>query len=121
MTLLILNYWLLNSTETHIKENPWLIEHQTYFQLMWSPIYLWRGDYIDHFIITVIDLNNGSVVNKKVNVNKNLRDRYIESYNHSIKQTCSEILFDIRAVNYDGVLNGRFQVRGMSQSGIIAS
>ena len=59
MMLLILNYWLLILTETHIKENPWLIEHQTYFQLMWSPIYLWRGDYIDHFIITVIDLNNG--------------------------------------------------------------
>lgn len=106
-------------TETPPPENPWLIEHQTYFQLMWSPVYLWRGHYIDHFIITVMDFNGGTVVYKTINVNQNLRDRYIESYNHSLKfnNTCSEVSFDIRAVNCDGILNGSYQVRGMSRLG----
>ena len=108
---------LLTEEQLPIPENPWLIEHQAYYQLLWSPVYLWRGHYIDYFIITVIDLNDGNVVNRRVNVDKDLRDRYIESYNHSINRTCSEMLFEIRAINYDGMLNGNFQVKGKSRSG----
>ena len=72
---------------------------------------------MDYFIITVIDLNNGSIVKERVNVSKNLSDRYIESYN-IISKNCSEILFVIRAFSrYDGMLNGSFHVRGNSHSG----
>lgn len=65
-----------------------------------------------------MDLSDGSVVNKRVSVSKNLIDRYIESYNHTINQTCSEMLFMIWAYNrYDGMLNGSFHIKGKYQSG----
>ena len=63
-------------------------------------------------------MNDGSIVSERVNVSKNLSDRYIESHNHIINQTCSEMLFVISAFShYDGMLNGSFHARGKSQSG----
>ena len=57
-------------------------------------------------------------MNNRVNVSRNLSDRYIESYNYTISKTCSEILVVIKAFNrYDGMLNQSYHIKGKSQSG----
>ena len=110
-----------NYTDT-VSRNPWLIEKQDFFHVMWSPPYLWRGHYIDYFNITITDLNDGSIMYKRVNVSENLNNRHIESYIHTIHGTCSELLFEIRAVNsYNGLLDGTHNVSGRFPGGYLCA
>ena len=79
-------------------------QNSTVFLLEWSPPYLWPGEHIEYFIITVTKLKDGSIIRHMVNTsfNNTIVSLTVEldSFMYDLC-TCNEFLFKIVAVGPD--------------------
>ena len=84
-----------------ISDNPFIFKNSTHVTLMWSPSFLWPGQRIQHYNISVTNKNDG--INSHHMVDSSLTDPAVSflmswSYFQSNTLTCRGIMFSISPV-----------------------
>ena len=95
----VINYYFAGPP---ISENPLISKTTTHVTLMWSPPFLWPGQRIQRWNITVTNINDGN--SSHHTLNSSFTDPIISfSFNWSYLQfstmTCTEVIFSISPVS----------------------
>ena len=93
---------LIISAGLPISENPLISKTATHVTLMWSPPFLWPGQRIQRYNITVTNKNDGN--SSHYILNPSLTDPIISfsmsmSYLQLNTRTCTEVIFSISPVS----------------------
>lgn len=110
---IIINYlWLI--IESPLSSNPSIINNGTHTVLIWSPPFLWPGEHIQYFNLSVENKRDGSLVYHQVNYiyNESVVHFYMKLNESEILETltCTEMSFVISAVNTVGMLPQTFNL-----------
>ena len=99
--------------------NPSVKTQNLTFLLEWSPPFLWPGQHIDHFIIKIVMLNDGSIAHYLVNTTFDdaIASLTVEMDTYDLTVcACSEFSFRIFAIGPDQVELPSFNVKGRFRS-----
>ena len=82
--------------------------------MQWSPPYLWTGFHIQHYNITVTDLNDNSLVTFDM-LNATFSDALVSHIYHIDPyqgQMCTELLFSLSSITNRGESLTTFHIKG---------
>ena len=97
---LALYYFLI--ADSPISNNPSIEKNSTHLSLLWSPPFLWPGQRIQYYNISLVNKTDGIVAYYRVN--STFSDQLVTFVYQNEKCTSTEIEFRISAVGVSGLL-----------------